>query len=212
LDHEAQADQQLGPGGLALAGREVVVHAHGQREGNDQQGHAQAIDQHGAKGVEQAAQGRADDDGELHAAGAQRDGARQQRTRHQQRGDGLLCRHLEGAGQTQANGQGQDAVAAHVVRPGAQHQHRGHAALDGRCAGKDAGAVPAVGKVAAGQGHHQRGHKLEEAHQAQVPGVAGQVVHVPAQRHHQHLVGHDAGQTCQPETLEGALRPQLLVM
>jgi hypothetical protein len=48
-------------------------------------------------------------------------------------------------------------------------------------------------------------HKLEQPDQAEIPGAAGDVVHLPGDGDHQHLVGEGAEQARQPETDEGTL-------
>ena len=45
-----------------------------------------------------------------------------------------------------------------------------------------------VDQVAGRQGQQQRRQELGEADQAKIPGAGGQVLHLPAQRHHEHLV------------------------
>ena len=51
--------------------------------------------------------------------------------------------------------------------------------------------------------------ELEQANEAQVPGIARDVIHLPANRHHQHLIGHRAGQTRTPEMDEIRLLKQV---
>ena len=83
-----------------------------------------------------------------------------------------------------------------------------HRSLRRHAGGEDAAPVQPVGDMAGGQGHHQRGHELEQPDQAQVPGAGSDVVHVPGHGHHQHLVGGDAAQARQPEAHELALGQQ----
>ena len=79
---------------------------------------------------------------------------------------------------------------------------RGHAQRD------DARAVVAVDHVAGHQHQRQRRQELQQAHQPQVPGRAGQVVHLPADGHHQHLAGGHAGQARPPQAHEVAAGQQ----
>jgi len=68
--------------------------------------------------------------------------------------------------------------------------------------------VVAVDHVAGHEHQSQRGQELQQADQAEIPGRAGQVVHLPAHRHHQHLARAGARQPGPPEAQEIALRPQ----
>jgi len=80
--------------------------------------------------------------------------------------------------------------------------------LQGHAGRKDAAAVQAVGHMPGGQCHHECWHKLEQAHQPEVPGAGGQVVHMPRDCHHEHLVAHDAGNAGEPIADEGLLLEQ----
>ena len=62
--------------------------------------------------------------------------------------------------------------------------------------------------IARHQREQQRGQKLIEADEAQIPGTSGQLVHLPANGHHQHLAGCGARQAGEPEAQEGTLLEQ----
>jgi hypothetical protein len=70
----------------------------------------------------------------------------------------------------------------------------------------DVAAVVAVGHVARDQRQRERRHELEQADEAQVPRAVRQVVHLPADGHHQHLVGHRAGHAARPEAEKRRVR------
>ena len=77
--------------------------------------------------------------------------------------------------------------------------------LAGETDGQDARALMAVDHVARHQHQQQRRQELKQADESQVPGRAGQVVHLPADRDHQHLAAGGAGQTGEPQAHEAAV-------
>jgi hypothetical protein len=52
------------------------------------------------------------------------------------------------------------------------------------------------------QHQHQGRHKLEQTHKTEIPGTGGDVVHVPGDCHHQHLVGTHPRKPGKPEAHE----------
>ena len=69
--------------------------------------------------------------------------------------------------------------------------------------------VKSVNNLSCGQGQNERGYKLKQTHQTQVPSASRDFVHVPRQGHHQHLCCQDARQTSQPKTHKGLVRQQV---
>jgi hypothetical protein len=59
------------------------------------------------------------------------------------------------------------------------------------------------------QRQQQGRQKLKQADQTQVPGTAGQLVHLPAHGDHQHLLATDAGQPRIPKAHEVRLAGQV---
>jgi hypothetical protein len=183
--------------------RVFVVHPHHQQGAEHEQRRAHAVHHARAGRVQQAAQRRPADDGRLHRAAVEGQRPRQQRRRHQQRRQRLLRGHLEALGHAEHEAQGQDEVARGPAFMAGQHQHQGAHGLHHQRQRHHAAAVVAVGHVAGHQRERERGQELVQAHQAQVPGAAGQVVHLPAHGHHQHLAGAGARQARAPEAHEG---------
>lgn len=189
----------------------MVVAQHGDEHaaGGKQEGTG-GVDRGGTGDKDHAAQRRPANDSRLHAGRAEGHGARQHGRRHQNRGERLLRGHLEGAGHTQHDGHRQQQFArgpAVVSTPafrGGDEDHR-HRSLRDQAARDDAAAVHAISNVPRHQRQQQRRRKLVQADQPQVPGAARQLVHLPAHRHHQHLVAGSAENPGEPHAHEGAL-------
>jgi hypothetical protein len=95
-----------------------------------------------------------------------------------------------------------------VIVEGCRQQHRGSDGLQHLAHRDHPAAWIAVRHVPGREGKHEHGQELQQADQPQVPGAAGQLVHLPGRRHHHHLgggAGHDPGQ---PQADELALREQ----
>ena len=67
----------------------------------------------------------------------------------------------------------------------------------------------AVDDMAGRHCHCQLRHELEQPDQPEIPGAAGDVVHLPGHGDHQHLVGDGPGQAGQPEEHERPVGEQL---
>jgi hypothetical protein len=133
---------------------------------------------------------------------------RQHCRRHQRGHDRELRRHLEGAGGAQGDRHGEQKFTVRPVAVRGEGQHAPDHALDHHAGGQDPAAVVAVQHMAGGQREQQGRQELQQADHAEVPGAAGQVVHLPADGHHQHLVGGAADHAAPPEAHEGAQAPQ----
>ena len=180
-----------------------VAQPQGQHSGQQQQAQAHAIDRAGAGHKHQTAQGRTADDRHLGAGRIEGGGPRQQGRRHKQRSQGLLGRHLKSTRQPQHHRQAQEQITPEPtasLRPAGsgRQQHQRHHGLSDQTSGDDATAVHAIGRMPGHQREHQGRNKLVEPHQAQVPGAVGKLVHLPADSHHQHLLGRGAGQPRTP--------------
>ncbi len=120
-----------------------------------------------------------------------------------------MRRHLEGAGNAQHHRNAQDQLTCGKTTLGGGHQQHSHHRLDQHAGRKNASAVQPVGCMPCGQRHQQSGYELEEADQAQIPGAGGDVIHVPGNSDHEHLVGRNPGQASEPEPDKRALDEQL---
>ena len=169
---------------------------------------ADRIDERRTADEEQPAQGRARDDRELHATRAEGERSGQQRSRHQQRWHRLLGRKLEGLGGAQGDRQAQQHVPVDAFELRCDRQRHGDRKLQRHAHRDDATAMQTVGHVPGPQREQQRGCELAQPDEAEIPRAAGQFVEVPAQCHHQHLVGHRTGQPRMPEAHVGRLREQ----
>ena len=85
-------------------------------------------------------------------------------------------------------------------------QDRGGAAFGDLAHHQDEAMVVAVGDVADEQRQHQHRTELREAEQAEIEGAAGQLVELPADRHHQHVERQDRRDPAEPVEREGAMR------
>ena len=102
----------------------------------------------------------------------------------------------------------QQAPRGETAGNGDQQQQRNDG-LGGHAGGEDAAAVQSVDEVPGRQGHRQLRDELEQADQAEIPGAACDVVHLPGHGDHQHLVGDGPGQAGQPEEHERPVGEQL---
>jgi hypothetical protein len=75
--------------------------------------------------------------------------------------------------------------------------------------GVDAATVEVIGDMTGRQGEQQGGNKLEQADQPKIPGAASDVVHLPADSDHQHLVGDHADKARAGEKGKGAVLEEL---
>ncbi len=82
------------------------------------------------------------------------------------------------------------------------HQRDRHQRLQHQRGGKDAAAVHAIHQLPGRQRQQQRRQELHQADHAEVPGAPRQVVHLPGQRHQQHLVRRGAEQPRPQEAAE----------
>ena len=155
-----------------------------------------------ARNIDRATQRRADDHRRLHAHRTHRRRARNQTIRHQQRHHRLLGRILKAFDRTECHRHRQQQRA---IGPAAERRDRQHSANDRfyhHAQHKNQPAVAAIGGVARRQSQYQRRQELREPDQPQVPGAARQVVHLPAHRHHHHLVAGRCTDTPAPEAQE----------
>ena len=60
-----------------------------------------------------------------------------------------------------------------------------------------------IDDMARDQHQRERGHELQQPDQTQIERAAGQRVHLPTDRNHQHLVGAGAGDPRPPKAHEG---------
>jgi hypothetical protein len=95
-----------------------------------------------------------------------------------------------------------------AVDPSAQAGH-GHAGgqqrLDRLAGAHDAAPVEAVGHVPRHQDQHHRRQELHQPDHAEHQRVAGQVIHLPADRHRKDLVANRGAQACEPVTAENGV-------
>ena len=88
---------------------------------------------------------------------------------------------------------------------GSRHQQQRHQGLDDQAHRDNAAPVRPVCHVPSHQREQQGGQKLVQANQAQIPRAAGQLVHLPAHGHEQHLVARGPEQACEPHAHECTL-------
>jgi len=69
--------------------------------------------------------------------------------------------------------------------------------------------VVAVDDLSGDEPGRQCRQELEQAHEAEIPGAVRKVVHLPAERDQQHLVGGGAQQARGPQAHERALAEQI---
>ena len=84
-------------------------------------------------------------------------------------------------------------------------QKRCHQQLRREAGCHDVRAINPIRHVARHQRQQQGGQKLVQTDETQIPRAAGQLVHLPAHGHHQHLAGGGGGETSDPEAQKGAL-------
>ena len=77
--------------------------------------------------------------------------------------------------------------------------------LDDLAGRQDRAAVIAIGHLPDHQHQQDAGDELHEADEPEVERIAGQFVELPADRHHQHLVGHRGRHAREPELHERAV-------
>jgi hypothetical protein len=205
----ADAGQQRFQRGALLAQRLLA------RRQAEHQGAGQPIEQGGrrvhpqaAEGKQETAEGRGGDGRGLHRRG--RGGYRrgEQRRRHQAGQQRLGRRHLEGAGTAEEEGEDEDQLAGHFATAAAQHQGQGDQCLARLAQGGHLAPVVAVGDMPGVQHEQHSREELHQAHQAQVEHVAGQLVHMPADGHGEHLEAAGGADPRQPEGDERTLMAQ----
>jgi hypothetical protein len=128
---------------------------------------------------------------------------------YQQRGDRLLRRHLKGSGQSQNPGDQKNQFPTGLPTPRVPTQHHSNRGQYQHASGKNTPSVQAINHMPCGQGHDQGRDELKQANQAQIPGAASQLIHVPTDCQHQHLMGRNTKNARKPETHELTLREQL---
>jgi len=125
------------------------------------------------------------------------------------RGQRLLCRLLEGAGDAENDGYAEEQPARGEIAGNRRQQQQRHERLGDHAGGEYLAAMQTVDDVAGRQCHRQGGNELEQSDQAEIPGAASDVVHLPRHGDHQHLVGDGARQARQPEEHERTLGEKL---
>ena len=65
--------------------------------------------------------------------------------------------------------------------------------------------IVAVSDMADEHGEHQHRAELREAEQAEIERAAGQLIELPADRHHQHVKRQDRSDPAEPVEREGAM-------
>ena len=188
----------------------VVAQHPDQPAADGKQKGAGGIHRRGAGHKNHAAQRRSGDDSRLHAGRTEGHCARQHDGRHQHRRQGLLSRHLKSPRHAQHDRHAEQQLARSPTRRGAPalrggHQNQRHAGLRHQAGRHDAAPVQAVGHMARHQRQKQRRRKLVQADQPQIPGAAGQVIHLPADCDHQHLVASGSKKAGKPHAHESAL-------
>lgn len=68
-------------------------------------------------------------------------------------------------------------------------QQQGHSALRQHAQGQYPTAAQAIDEMTCRQGQQQGRDELEETHQTKIPGATRELVHLPGDSHHQHLLG-----------------------
>ena len=107
---------------------------------------------------------------------------------YQQGGERLLGGHLKRACRAQDNRQDEDDVSVNPAAPCTHPQDGGHGRLTGDAHCHDGATMKAIGQVPCGQGQDQCGYELQQSDETQVPSAGREVVHLPRQCNHQHLV------------------------
>ena len=130
---------------------------------------------------------------------------RQNSRRHQQWPKRLLGGHLEGFACSQSQGRQENHFSIDPPIKTAPDQSKCNDDLGGKAEGKNPAAVEAIRHMPDDQRKGQRGRKLKQANQAEIPGAVGQIVHLPGNGNHHHLVGHRGRDAPAPEVHEGAM-------
>ncbi len=187
----------------------VVAHAGKQRRSQCEEQHASRVHGLRAGHVDEAAEGRAGNDRGLRTHRCKGERARQHVGRHQRRHECLLCWHLKRLDRAQQHRDHEQQLAARPMPVAARCERSSEGDLRDHAERRDARTVKSIDDMAGDQHQQQRRQELQQADQAQIPGVRGQVVHLPAHGHHQHLVGAGAREPRVPkphERREGAQR------
>ena len=105
-----------------------------------------------------------------------------------------MCGHLECTCNAQNDGKQQNQLPAFLAAVGRDQQDQGNERLARHTGGEDTPAVEVIGGMPGGKCEQQRRYELKKPDQAEIPGAARDVVHLPTDGHHQHLVGHHGRQ------------------
>jgi hypothetical protein len=143
----------------------------------------------GPQHVEQAADDRAENHRHVHRRGTQRHGLAELAVRHQVLEHRLRGRHHEGTGAAEQHQDREHRPHGRAAAGRERNQHCAAQQLHGHAAQHDQAPVVAVGHVAGPQDQHQERRKLRQADQAKIEQAAGDLVHLPADRHALHLHG-----------------------
>ncbi len=175
------AVRRLGPRGL------LRLHADDQQECSREQSGDRRIDDVRAGEIDEAADRRPGNRRDLPGARVHRDGAREQRRRHEVRHDRLPRRHRERARDTE-----HDHDAEHRpgnLEPGEREGEQRERAkkLERDAQREDPSAVVPVGDVACRQHQQHERQELRETDQAEVERIAGDRVDLPADGDRLHL-------------------------
>ncbi len=114
-------------------------------------------------------------------------------------------RHFEGAGAADDEHCGEQKISAERLREQREHDHARGKRVDAVRRADDQPAVVAVRRMADQQCEHDRRHKLDQSHQAEIECAVGDFVDLPADRQSEHLVAHGRGEPRQPEEDKGPL-------
>ena len=203
--------------------RVVIAHQRHQHTADSKQRCAHAVNRCGAENKNHPAQRGPANHRRLHAGRAESHGTRQHGGRHQCGRQRLHGGHLKGPGHAQQHRHRQQQLARgptacrHArAQPATQapaqrgrHQRCSHRRLRHHAGRHDAPPMRPVRHMPSHQRQQQRGYELVQAHQPQVPGAAGQGIHLPPHGHHQHLIAGGAKQARAPQAHESRLAGQV---
>ena len=149
--------------------------------------------------IDQAADRRPGDGGNLLRDRRGRHRPREQAYRHDAGQDRLHGRRFAGAAGAEEEGGREDQLLAGGAGEGAVGERRRRAPFDELRDLRNAPAVVAVGELAGDQQQDRRGQELHQPDQAEVERRAGQRIHLPAHRHADHLEREVGGHPRGPE-------------
>ncbi len=192
----------------ALRRRRIDADQGDQQAGKDEEHAAGGID-HGRTGeIEQSADCRADDDGGLVRRDRAGDGALEQRPRHQRRHQRMHRGKLEGARRADHQDDGKDDRRGQPALGAADGQRGDGGSLDELAGANDEPPLIAVGDRAHDEREGDHRNELHQPDQAEIEGAVGQLVDLPANRHHHHLEADGRRYARAPEQHVGPVRHQ----